>query len=213
MEVGPVRSAQEWAQVREICCDTGAAGKPIEPPGRRPFFGEFWIGPYQSLLPGWTFVARAGGEVLGYLTGCPDSPPFYARRLAFHRVPLLASVLAGRWGSTEDTRKFLHPLEGMRRNFALRFGLKFYSGLMRGYPAHLHINVRAGRREGGVGRAITDAYVARLEARGAPGVHLFCGANPVPFYRRVGFEELACLDLGRGPVYVMGRRLATAEKR
>jgi hypothetical protein len=58
-----------------------------------------------------------------------------------------------------------------------------------------------------------DACVARLEGRGVPGVHLFCGANPVPFYTRVGFEQLTCLDLGKGPVFVMARCLGEADKR
>ena len=209
MQLGHPGSAADWERIREICCETGAAG-PV--PGRRPFFGELWVGPYQKLNPEWTFVARSEGKVIGYLTGCPSTAPFYVRRFFRHRLPLFAAALLGRWGSTEDTRRFLFPLEGVRRNFALRFGPRLYARLMRRYPAHLHINLTESARGSGVGRMLIEAYVDALEARGVRGLHLFCGKNPVPFYRRTGFHRLACLDLGRGPVYIMARRLRPVKR-
>lgn len=212
VEISSVRSPEDWVQIREICCLTGAAGKPVEPASRWPFFGELWIGPYQKLLPEWTLVARAEGRVVGYLTGCPASAPFSLRKLLFHRVPLAAGALLGRWGETEDVRRFLHPDESVRRNLALRFGGRLCARLFSRYPAHLHINVRDGYR-GGTGRRIMDAYVRRLEAAGVSGLHLFCGANPVPFYRRTGFRCLASRDFGKGPVFVMARRLRRSEGR
>lgn len=205
-EVGPVRSRQEWEQVREICCETGDAGKPIDK-RRDPFFAEFWIGPYQRLLPEWTFVARSQGRVIGYLTGCPASGTFAVRRFLLHRIPLFIAVLFGRWGGTEDTRRYLHPIGAARRNLGLRFGLKLYGRLLTAYPSHLHINVREGHRTGGTGRKLVDTYIAKLKEDGVDGLHLFCGAGPVPFYRRVGFHKLACRDFGKGPVFVMARRL------
>lgn len=204
LEIGPVRSREEWEQVREICCETGDAGKPVAAE-RWPFFAEFWIGPYQRLLPEWTFVARSEGRVIGYLTGCPSSLPFYARRFLVHRLPLYAAVLLGRWGATEDTRRFLHPGEGVRRNMAFRFGAKLYATLLRRYPSHLHVNVRQGRREKGIGSRLMEAYIARLAERGVRGLHLFCGKGPVPFYEKVGFSRLAELDFGKGPVFAMVR--------
>lgn len=200
------RTPEDWQAVRDICCETGASGKPIEPRSRRPFFAELWIGPYQKQLPEWTFVARAEGRVVGYLTGCPDSRGFAVRRLLFHRLPLLVSVLFGEWGFTEDVRRFLHPAELFQRNMAVRFGQKLYRRLLARHPAHLHINVREGHR-GGTGRRIMEVYVEALAGRGVKGLHLFCGAGPVEFYRRVGFHRLACRDFGKGPVSVMVRRI------
>lgn len=205
LEIGPVRSPLEWAQVRELCCETGDAGSPVAKE-RWPFFAEFWIGPYERLLPDWTLAARSEGRVIGYLTGCPSSLPFYARRLFLHRLPLYAAVLRGRWGRTEDTRRFLHPGEGVRRSMPYRFGARLYAHVLRHYPSHLHINVRQGRREGGVGGKLVEAYVRRLTAAGVRGLHLFCGKGPVPFYVKAGFEQLTCLDFGKGPVYIMVRR-------
>ena len=193
--------------MRDICCETGAGGKPVEPRERWPFFAEYWIGPYQTLLPRWTFVARDGGAIVGYLTGCPETSGFNRRRALYHRSPLLLSVLRGKWGNTEDVRRFLHPFEGARRALRFRFGLKVFDLLRRRYPAHLHINVREGRR-GGTGRLIMDAYVKALAEQRVGGLHLFCGEGPVPFYRRVGFHRLARLDFGKGPVSVMVRRIS-----
>lgn len=207
IEVGPIRSREEWEQVREICCETGAAGKPIDK-GREPFFAEFWIGPYQRLLPEWTFVARSQDRVIGYLTGCPATASFAIRRFMLHRIPLFIAILFGRWGWTEDTRRYLHPMGAARRNLALRFGLKICGRLMTEYTSHLHVNVRERHRAGGTGRKLTLAYIAKLQEHEVKGLHIFCGAGPVSFYQRVGFHKLACRDFGKGPVFVMVRRLA-----
>ena len=94
--LGCPRGFEDWRQIREICGLTADAGRPIEE-FRRPFFAEYWVGPYQRLLPEWTLVARRGGRVVGYLTGCPDTASFLARRQILCRLPLLAGVLAGRY--------------------------------------------------------------------------------------------------------------------
>ncbi|MBI4422335.1 MAG: GNAT family N-acetyltransferase [Elusimicrobia bacterium] len=196
----------DWAQVREICCETGDAGEPIDRERWR-FFGEFWVGPYQLLAPAWTFVALREGRVVGYLNGCPASLSFYFRRLLSHRPRLAAAALAGRYGSTVDTRRFLNPWEGVKRNLAVRFGPRLYARLLHRYRAHLHTNVRAGLRGAGVGRAVMESYLGQLRAAGVGGVHLFCGARPVPFYRRLGFHVMARVETGKGPVFAMARRL------
>ena len=66
------RSAEDWADVRSLCCRTGNGGDPIDRK-RWPLFAELWIGPYQRLVPDWTYVAEVDGRVVGYLTGCPDT--------------------------------------------------------------------------------------------------------------------------------------------
>ena len=77
------------------------------------------------------------------------------------------------------------------------------------YPAHLHMNVDAEYRRRGIGAVLIERYARELGAARVPGVHLFCGAEPRPFYARNGFTELAALELRGGRwVYVMGRRLA-----
>lgn len=73
------------------------------------------------------------------------------------------------------------------------------------YPAHLHVNVRPGWRDHGIGRQLVERFVADCAADGLPGVHLVTGAfarNEV-FYRRAGFTDA----LQRGPLLFLGRRL------
>lgn len=75
------------------------------------------------------------------------------------------------------------------------------------FPAHLHVNVRPGFRDRGVGRMLVDAYAEDCRADGLPGVHLVTGAfaRNVTFYQRAGFTEAT----QRGPLLFLGRRLRT----
>jgi hypothetical protein len=38
-------------------------------------------------------------------------------------------------------------------------------------------------------------------------VHLFCGAGPVPFYKRMGFDEVAMVSARGNPVHAMVLRV------
>lgn len=75
------------------------------------------------------------------------------------------------------------------------------------FPAHLHVNVRPGFRDRGIGRMLVDAYAEDCRADGLPGVHLVTGvfARNVTFYQRAGFTEAT----QRGPLLFLGRRLRT----
>ncbi len=78
------------------------------------------------------------------------------------------------------------------------------------FPAHLHVNVRPGHRDRGIGRRLVDAYAADCLADGLPGLHLVTGAfaRNVAFYRRAGFTRAA----QRGPLLFLGRRLCPADR-
>lgn len=163
--------------MRAICCETAA--RPI-PPDSREAFGRLWIGPYERWAPQWAYVARDGGQVVGYLTGCRCSLRFY-----------MASLLLG-------------PRPRLGAN--LRFPKRLLWTLLRRYPAHLHVNVREGRR-GGTGRALMERFESDVRAAGACGVHVFCGARPLGFYAKLGYQELASLALGEATIYALGKRL------
>src|SRR5262249_43314324 len=78
------------------------------------------------------------------------------------------------------------------------------------YPAHLHMNVDMTHRRQGLGARLIERYVRDLGQARVRGVHLFCGAEPRPFYARTGFTALAGVEPGPGrSVYVMGRRLGS----
>ncbi len=72
-------SLDDWKNVRNICCLTGDDGKPISK-DREKNFAEHWIGPYQKLVPDWTWVAKSNSEICGYLAGCPDTPSFFQEK-------------------------------------------------------------------------------------------------------------------------------------
>lgn len=163
--------------MRAICVETSA--RPV-PEDRRVAFGRLWIDPYRRWAPGWAYVAREQGAVVGYLTGCASTAPF-----------LFMSGLLG-------------PRPSLGAN--LRFPKALLARLLRRYPAHLHVNVREGHR-GGVGRTLVERFERDVSAGGAAGVHVFCGERPLGFYLKLGYEELGRVTLGKSLIFALGKRL------
>ena len=138
-------SSADWKAIRELCCDTGDGGEPIE--DDRQAFGEFWIGPYQRLFPDFGHILEEGGRVVGYLVGCPNTQDL--KRLA------AAEPLIGRMSAAEKR----YPPEAIAR--------------LADYPAHLHINLAApcrGRRLGDllIGRFKAQVGGIHLFCRAGP---------------------------------------------
>jgi GNAT superfamily N-acetyltransferase len=194
--------------VRTLCCQTGNAGDPIDP-ARWPLFAELWVGPYQRLVPEWTYVAEeAGGRIVGYLTGCPDTEAFRrARRLRF-TLRVLAAIALGRYAWNADARRTVALALRLRTGMESRLAAGTSGGFTRTFPAHLHMNLEAAHRRRGIGAALIERYARDLRAAGVPGIHLFCGAAPRAFYARHGFVDLAALEIRPGFwIYTLGRRL------
>ena len=202
------RTAADWQAVRTLCCQTGSGGNPIDPV-RWPLFADLWIGPYQRLVPQWTYVAEVEGRIVGYLTGCPDTAAFRRARRFRVTLPLLIGIALGHYGWTSDARRTVRLALRLGRGVESRLAPRLPAGFAHTHPAHLHMNVDAGYRRRGIGALLIERYVRDLGEAGVPGVHLFCGSEPQPFYARNGFTDLAALELGSGlAVYVMGRRLS-----
>jgi GNAT superfamily N-acetyltransferase len=202
------RTAADWQAVRTLCCQTGNGGNPIDPV-RWPLFADLWIGPYQRLAPAWTYVAESDGRIVGYLTGCPDTAAFRRARRFRVTLPLLLGIAVGRYGWTPDARRTVRLALRLGRGVESRLAPSLPARFAHTHPAHLHMNVDAEHRRRGLGARLIERYTRDLGEAGVPGVHLFCGAEPRPFYARNGFTDLAALEFGPGiAVYVMGRRLA-----
>ena len=195
-----------WAAVRELCCRTGNNGDPIAPE-RWELFARIWIEPYEKILPHWTYIAESGEAVVGYLTGCPDTRVFHRARFWRATLPLLADVAAGRYPHAPGAREFVKQTLGLRKGPEDFFSRTVRRSISIDYPAHLHINVDAGYRRKGVGRQLMDCYFAYLRRDNVRGVHLYCGADPVDFYRRRGFQELAGTKIGGVSIFALGARL------
>jgi GNAT superfamily N-acetyltransferase len=197
----------DWQAVRSLCCRTGNGGDPIDP-ARWPLFAELWIGPYQRLAPDWTYVAEGEGRVLGYLTGCPDTAAFRRGRRVRVMPPLLIAIACRRYAWDVDARRTVRLALGLRRAAESRLAARLPGGLLGTHPAHLHMNVETEHRGRGIGAALIERFARDLEATGVPGIHLFCGEVPRPFYAGRGFAELGALEVSPGRwVYAMGRRL------
>jgi len=203
--------AEDWARVRQICCATAYAGAGLNDPLREKFFGRFWVGPYERLLPEWTRVVRDDEKILGYLTGCPDTRVFERRRFFCNDLPLLAQVVAGAFPETQDTRMFVRRFFHLEKSADRYFSNETRRALRTRFPAHLHINLAAESRGRGLGRLLLDDYFARLRAIGVPGVHVQCGQAPLEFYRKTGFNILESQRTSAGSaIFVLSKSLENA---
>ena len=201
------RTPADWQAVRSLCCRSGNGGDPIDP-ARWPLFAELWIGPYQRLVPEWTYVAEAEGRVVGYLTGCPDTAAFRRARRFRITLRLLVAIACGRYAWNVDARRTVRLALRLREE--PRRAPELPAGFMQTHPAHLHMNVEAEYRRRGIGAALIERYARDLGGTGIPGIHLSCGAAPRPFYARNGFTDLAALEVSPGRwVYTLGRRLGS----
>jgi GNAT superfamily N-acetyltransferase len=204
------KAAADWAAIRSLCCRTGNAGEPIDR-ARWPLFEELWIGPYQRVVPEWSYVAEVDGRVVGYLTGCPDTAALRRGRRFRITLPLLVAIACRRYAWTADARRMIALAFRLRRGTESQLAARLPPDLPRTHPAHLHMNVEAEFRSRGIGAALIERYVRDLTAAGVPGVHLFCGPGPRAFYQRNGFTEVGSAEMSPGRwVYTFGRRLGSA---
>jgi GNAT superfamily N-acetyltransferase len=191
-----------WTAVGELCCRTGNDGDPISRE-RWDLFERIWIEPYRELAPEWCYVALADRRVVGYLTGCPDTSSFARQCFVRCTVPLLWQIMIGRHHGDAYGKRFARQVLGLEANVVRSFPRSVRRRLPRDFPAHLHMNVDAGFRRAGVGTRLVEYFVADLRQRQVSGVHLFCGGKPVPFYKRMGFDELAMASVRGYPVHAM----------
>lgn len=195
-----------WLAIREICCRTGDNGRPIARE-RWDFFARIWIAPYEKLLPEWTYVAVLDGSIVGYLTGCPDSKKFSRGKFWRADLPLLMRIALGHYRHASGAREFARHSVGLGKRAEQHFSRALLQTLVRSYPAHLHVNVDESYRRAGIGRRLIESYFTDLRRHGVAGVHLFCGPDPVEFYRRLDFQVLETAAFRNTTVFVLGQSL------
>lgn len=211
-QIDQARGLDDWRMIRKLCCLTGASGDPIDE-AHWGFFSDFWIGPYERLAPHWTYVIRAQDEneapqIVGYLTGCPNTASFERKRGLANRLPLFLEVVLGRHRGNPDARRFLQRALRLEPSPERSFPPEVRERITSEYPAHLHMNLDARFRKHGLGRRLIERYFEDLKTAGTPGIHLFCGAKPVEFYARVGLEELGRIEFWPGiSVHALGKKL------
>ncbi len=187
LTVRPYQQADRQAVFR-IGADTAFFGAPIEAymEDRNVFLDAFYAY-YTDCEPEHAWVACAGREVIGFLTGCVDSHSKswkYARSI----LPrLVGNLIRGKyrfgWRSFGYLRGMLGGL--LRREFT--------HVDWKTYPAHLHINVDSAWRGHKLGQRLMEAYLSQLRNLGIRGVYLdTTSLNEVAcrMYEKFGFRVL-----------------------
>ena len=178
--VRPARPSDRDA-VGEVSFATGYFGRSA---GRffpdRNLFADLWIAPYFDGYGCCSFVAEDGGEVVGYIVGSCDTRA-YQRHMARRSLRLVGRWLRGRYSALGQSVRFL--LRSARYPGP--------SAPWRTYPAHLHVNLLPVARGQGLGRALLEAFLTCLEARGVRGVQLSTTVEneaALGLYRACGFH-------------------------
>ncbi|WP_405793330.1 GNAT family N-acetyltransferase [Streptomyces sp. NBC_01506] len=187
--------------VYDICVRTADAGgdaRHLYPDNE--LVPSVFAGPYVELEPDLAFVLDNGeGRAVGYVVGVADTERF----VAAYREKWLP-VVGDRYPAPEG--------DGERTPSEVMAGLlhdpeRMVVAELTAYPAHLHIDLLPLRQGRGYGRALIDALLDALRAKGVGAVHLSmlpANTGARAFYDRVGFHEITVPDaddvtfLGRG---------------
>lgn len=172
--------------IRQICCDTADAGKPLEN-----FFSDRELAAdlitryYTDFLADYTWVVAREGNVEGYLSGAPDTRVF--RRTLYWRIAPTALLLALCRGTVFTRSATACLMALIRRRGALR---QPPFAIPAEYPAHVHVNLRDSVRGHGVGWRLIRVFFDKLAVEGICGVHACVRADnhgAQAFFRRAGF--------------------------
>jgi len=145
--------------------------------------GEIFAAPYAARHPDCAFVAEDSAGVAGYILGTPDTRAFEAWAEAAWWPALRA-----RYADTAH-------IPSSRRDRAQWDALHIHhppanpEAVVEAAPAHLHIDLLPRLQGQGVGKALMDAWLARIGGR----AHLGCQADnhrAQRFYDRYGFRRL-----------------------
>jgi ribosomal protein S18 acetylase RimI-like enzyme len=184
IEIRPYRP-EERPAIRRIVFATGFLGEPADWYWRdAESFAEIWSGYYTDREPESAFVAVEHDEVLGYLLGCADSRQAPSPRAAIARqvwrrqLPLRPGTAGFVWRALADVLREPSAPSGDLADPR--------------FPSHLHIDLLPAARGRGAGRALMEAWLARLRSLGSPGCHLGTFAEntaAIRFFERMGFAR------------------------
>jgi GNAT superfamily N-acetyltransferase len=174
--------------VFRIGADTAFFGAPIEAymEDRNVFLDAFYAY-YTDFEPEHAWVACAGADVIGFLTGCIDSRSHGRKYRRFILPVLIGKLLRGKYRFG-------------KRSFGYITGM--LGGVLRGelthadldlYPAYLHINVDSAWRGHGLGQRLMEAYLRQLSELNVKGVFLdttSLNEAACRLYEKMGFSLL-----------------------
>jgi ribosomal protein S18 acetylase RimI-like enzyme len=195
--------AADRAQVRDLCCNTGFLGRPIDPVFEdRELFADYLTAYYTDWEPQSSWVLVVNGRVLGYLLGSrhPWRQQLYN---AYNNVALFLRGIIRYRRYSAASRKFVH--------WVLREAWREVPAAPR-RTAHFHLNVLPEARSVASTRALTDSYLNYLHERGEKRVFaqmvVFEDRRGSKILERYGFRVLnraeitKYRDLHPEPVYL-----------
>jgi L-amino acid N-acyltransferase YncA len=172
-------------EVRELCCNTGFLGNPIDPVFEdRELFADYLTAYYTDWEPESSFVIAMGGRVKGYLLG--SRRPFRQQMHGLYQnLSLFLRGVARYPRYNAASRKFVHwiLLQGWREVPAAPRR-----------TAHFHINLLPEARKVATTRALVDAYLSYLKKCGEKRVFgqmvTFESRRGARMFERYGFRVL-----------------------
>ncbi|HEY4021128.1 MAG TPA: GNAT family N-acetyltransferase [Pseudonocardiaceae bacterium] len=173
------------AAVYDICVETAGAGKGVR--GRYStddLVPDLAAGPYLFLAPEHAYVLDDGERAVGYVIGTADTAEFVAgyQQRWLPRLLERYQPLSGPPVTDEEQRidSMFHPERWLVPE-------------LKPHPAHLHVNILAGHRGSGRGRALIDTFLASVAAAGAASCYLVvrpANLNARGFYARLGWQPI-----------------------
>lgn len=178
------------ARVRELCCETGFLGKPIDPVFEdREIFADYLTAYYTDWEPESAFVLLVNGEIRGYLLG--------SRRPWRQQVYNLGNNVALFLRGIFRYRRY-HAASRKFVRWILRQAWREVPAAPRGV-AHFHINLLADARSVGHSRALVDSYLGYLHEKGERRVFgqmvVFEERRGTKMFERYGFKVLNKMEI------------------
>ncbi|MCX7886328.1 MAG: GNAT family N-acetyltransferase [Verrucomicrobiae bacterium] len=172
--------------VREICCETADNGRPMDAwfPDRE-IFADLLMRYYTDCEPQSLWVAESNTEVVGYLAACQNTRLF---RCCMAVWILPVTILKALTRGTLWHPKIRELLRANRAAFCHQ-----PRAAIGAYPAHLHINLRAGFRGLRIGRSLLQHWLRAAHTARIRGVHVVVRADNTQarrFFEAMGFHLL-----------------------
>jgi hypothetical protein len=173
------------AAVRDLCCQTGFLGEPIDPVYQdRELFADFLTTYYTDWEPESSFVVDNDGEICGYLLG--SRKPLRNQLYSFwQNVSLFLKALTRYFRYNDRSRRFIR--------WTLVHGWREVPAAPRRTP-HFHINLLPDARKMSTTRALMSAYLSYLYRSGEKRVYgqivTFESRRGEKLFERYGFRVL-----------------------
>ena len=185
--------------VRQLCCQTGFLGDPIDPVYEdRELFADFLTTYYTDHEPESSFVLELDGEIRGYLLG--SRRPLINQLYAFSQnVVLLMRALLRYARYNERSRRFIR--------WIISHGWREVPAAPRRVP-HFHINLLPDARKMSTTRGLMSAYLSYLYRRGEKHVYgqivTFESRRGEKMFERYGFRVVNRAEITKYKAFYPG---------